>query len=733
MVQRNMYWSDGLQQFLECKEQLRTHVERLPGPARTYLDVLTRYENVYGVTGTLGPYFGVLNLGSSPEQDLIQKLNLNLNFLRGVPTFLARKFEEEPPRFAQNAGEQLGHIALRLMREPTRPYLIVTETVKDANQIATQLRECLDALSVSLAQQILLQGAMGKLLGELHAAGLWEGATRISTKEVSPGTSFCSGLGVGDLLQGVENNNWRVGGHGGSPINPRRILLYTRNDIAGTVGDVYDPDHGMELAPGDIVVATALAGRGTDVLLQQNAIDAGGLHVILTYLPASGRVEQQVFGRSARQGQAGSGQMMLVLSASLQVATYYDYENASTRRRQERDDLQRGAMLIARGGWSFSREFLELLRSARNNRSKEALERTVREDVPFLRALADVYERFVALKWKLKRKFYPRPRPPGSRRSEETPASDARSGPGIATSILAPSLSFGIFPLPSLGSLLATAAVESVKLVRKVWRGAPKAQHLFFYEHDMVQINAQLLELWGYFLKYYARDESSGPSARTGEERAEQLRRAFDKFFPHGARERDFVVDRSPPSDHRPSKPLLLMHTPVDVDDFFPATLPLDRGYDFFQNPSYLVQRATTYIHALLSQFRPSSIPADNGQDEDAATIASAISSGSAPSSAAGAPSDGPAPSKELVEEFEDRWGPDLEQAVELDPKHTFPADYMFAVGHCSSTNEKVDIEQVNEKVAGFFAVVRVAYNMHAVLLEGSAKSEHLGNSSSWS
>lgn len=57
---------------------------------------------------------------------------------------------------------------------------------------------------------------------------------------------------------------------------------------------------------GAITVATRMAGRGTDIELDQAAVDAGGLHVIHCQRNASGRLDRQLLGRSARQGQAGS-------------------------------------------------------------------------------------------------------------------------------------------------------------------------------------------------------------------------------------------------------------------------------------------------------------------------------------------------------------------------------------------------------------------------------------------
>ncbi|WP_418132859.1 DEAD/DEAH box helicase [Variovorax sp. 375MFSha3.1] len=58
--------------------------------------------------------------------------------------------------------------------------------------------------------------------------------------------------------------------------------------------------------PGRITVATNMAGRGTDIKLKAQARAAGGLHVILSEFHESPRVDRQLFGRSGRQGEAGS-------------------------------------------------------------------------------------------------------------------------------------------------------------------------------------------------------------------------------------------------------------------------------------------------------------------------------------------------------------------------------------------------------------------------------------------
>src|SRR5204862_6347694 len=60
---------------------------------------------------------------------------------------------------------------------------------------------------------------------------------------------------------------------------------------------------------GQITVATNMAGRGTDIKLQRGIAELGGLHVISTEPHGSGRVDRQLFGRAARQGDPGSAQM----------------------------------------------------------------------------------------------------------------------------------------------------------------------------------------------------------------------------------------------------------------------------------------------------------------------------------------------------------------------------------------------------------------------------------------
>jgi len=58
--------------------------------------------------------------------------------------------------------------------------------------------------------------------------------------------------------------------------------------------------------PGAITVATNMAGRGTDIKLGDGVAKAGGLHVIGTTRHQSRRIDRQLRGRCARQGDPGT-------------------------------------------------------------------------------------------------------------------------------------------------------------------------------------------------------------------------------------------------------------------------------------------------------------------------------------------------------------------------------------------------------------------------------------------
>jgi len=69
--------------------------------------------------------------------------------------------------------------------------------------------------------------------------------------------------------------------------------------------------------PGAVTIATNMAGRGTDIVLGEGVAKAGGLHIVGTERHESRRIDNQLRGRSGRQGDPGSSRFFLALDDDL--------------------------------------------------------------------------------------------------------------------------------------------------------------------------------------------------------------------------------------------------------------------------------------------------------------------------------------------------------------------------------------------------------------------------------
>jgi preprotein translocase subunit SecA len=68
---------------------------------------------------------------------------------------------------------------------------------------------------------------------------------------------------------------------------------------------------------GKVTIATNMAGRGTDIKLGEGVTDVGGLHILGTSRHESRRIDNQLRGRSGRQGDPGSSRFFLSLEDDL--------------------------------------------------------------------------------------------------------------------------------------------------------------------------------------------------------------------------------------------------------------------------------------------------------------------------------------------------------------------------------------------------------------------------------
>ena len=86
-------------------------------------------------------------------------------------------------------------------------------------------------------------------------------------------------------------------------VAPEKIRVYLEDDQSNVTK--------AKMNIGDILIATNLAGRGTDLGTEADLENNGGLHVCVTFMPSNQRVEDQALGRTSRQGKKGTGQLII--------------------------------------------------------------------------------------------------------------------------------------------------------------------------------------------------------------------------------------------------------------------------------------------------------------------------------------------------------------------------------------------------------------------------------------
>jgi preprotein translocase subunit SecA len=121
---------------------------------------------------------------------------------------------------------------------------------------------------------------------------------------------------------------------------------------------------------GRITIATNMAGRGTDIHLGEGAAELGGLHVIMTERHDARRIDDQLAGRSGRQGEPGCFQAILSMEDPLM-----DFDTGPILSRLAKpamgmagDWVGRAMLRLAqrRAEWLHARMRADLLRSDRS-------------------------------------------------------------------------------------------------------------------------------------------------------------------------------------------------------------------------------------------------------------------------------------------------------------------------------------------------------------------------------
>ncbi|KTF74287.1 hypothetical protein cypCar_00042689 [Cyprinus carpio] len=231
VVQNNMKWGEGLQQFLEMKHQTKLSNMSLITNFMSNVGLFNKYANhVYGITGTLG---------DQTELDMLKELYNGIETCK-IPSFRRRKLYELEGMVIPEEDEWIrmvckvvqDQVSSTVYRSP-RAALVICETINRAVNFYMTLADTISK----------------------------------------------------DKLKLYVNNNM---------------------DNSTIIDNI--------VQAGDVIIATYLAGRGTDLKVCESVNEAGGLFVMQTFLPLNVRVEQQAFGRTARQGSPGSAQLIMCAS-----------------------------------------------------------------------------------------------------------------------------------------------------------------------------------------------------------------------------------------------------------------------------------------------------------------------------------------------------------------------------------------------------------------------------------
>jgi len=259
-------WSDGLHQAVEAKEGVRIERENQTLATITFQNYFRMYEKLAGMTGTADT--------EAPEFAKIYKLDVvvvptNRTLIRTNYPDVVYKTERE--KFAAVVEE------IKALHGEGRPVLIGTVSIEKSERLSKLLKRA------GVPEHEVLNARYHEREAEIVAQAGRVGAVTIATNMAGRGT---------DILLG------------GNPDFLARELLRKRG---------IDP---VEARGEDGARALDEARRTTEAE-HRRVVELGGLHIVGTERHESRRVDNQLRGRSGRQGDPGSSRFYLSLEDDL--------------------------------------------------------------------------------------------------------------------------------------------------------------------------------------------------------------------------------------------------------------------------------------------------------------------------------------------------------------------------------------------------------------------------------
>ena len=258
-------WSDGLHQAVEAREGVRIERENQTLATITFQNYFRMYDKLAGMTGTAET--------EAEEFAKIYKLDVTV-----IPTNRTLLRVNSPDVVYKTEREKFDAVVEDIIRrnQTGQPVLVGTVSIEKSEHLATLLKK-------RGVRHEVLNAKYHEREAEIVAQAGREGAVTIATNMAGRGT---------DIL---------LGGH---PDSLAKELLRKKGRDPATA------------APGDREAALVEARRITEPE-HQRVVGLGGLHIVGTERHEARRVDNQLRGRSGRQGDPGSSRFYLSLEDDL--------------------------------------------------------------------------------------------------------------------------------------------------------------------------------------------------------------------------------------------------------------------------------------------------------------------------------------------------------------------------------------------------------------------------------
>ncbi|GMU81904.1 MAG: hypothetical protein AMXMBFR47_17750 [Planctomycetota bacterium] len=300
-------WSDGLHQAVEAKEKVRVKQQTYTLASITLQNLFKMYGSLAGMTGTAmtesEEFMKIykLEVVAIPTNKPVRRIDYNDKLYKSLPSKFKAIGEEI------NAYSSKGYPAdpwsLYDMLREARKFL--KQKIADGDTDSTvepNLAACEEALALfkdGEGDPSKLEGAYLQLAGE-----------RVGGRPILVGTVAV------ETSEQLSQMLTRTYGIDHEVLNAKNHAREA--EIVAKAGFQHESRRGKHKDTcGNVTIATNMAGRGTDIKLEDGVAYLGGLHVVGTERHESRRIDNQLRGRCGRQGDPGSSRFFLSFEDSL--------------------------------------------------------------------------------------------------------------------------------------------------------------------------------------------------------------------------------------------------------------------------------------------------------------------------------------------------------------------------------------------------------------------------------